>query len=84
MLSVGIGEIQKNTSIFTDLKDVIQIVDKRKKQTLAFVYPVKRESKIDVLAGKYKNRIKKVDLSFEEIRELSTSQALSDKYDLST
>lgn len=31
MLSIGIGEIQKNSSIFSNLTEVMQIIDKRKK-----------------------------------------------------
>ena len=44
MQSIGIGEIQKNTSVFTNMTETIQIIDKRKKQVLAMVYPVKRAS----------------------------------------
>ena len=31
MQSIGIGEIQKNTSVFTNMTEAIQIIDKRKK-----------------------------------------------------
>jgi len=80
MLSIGIGEIQKNTSIFTNLTEVIQIVDKRKKQILAMVYPVHNQSVINNLAGKYKDRIKTTELSIDEIKE----ESMGDKYGLSS
>ena len=83
MLSIGIGEIQKNTSIFTNLTEAIQIVDKRKKQILAMVYPVKKQSTINNLAGKYKNRIKVTDLNMKQIKENSMIKAMEEKYDLS-
>ena len=84
MLSIGIGEIQKNTSIFTNLTEVIQIVDKRKKQILAMVYPMKNQSVINSLAGKYKDRIKTTELSIDEIKEESMRLAMGDKYGLSS
>jgi len=84
MLSIGIGEIQKNTSIFTNLTEVIQIVDKRKKQILAMVYPMKNQSIIDDLSGKYKDRIQTTDLSLNDIKEESMMLALGDKYGLSS
>lgn len=35
MISIGTGEIQKNTSIFTKINEAFEIVDKRKKKKLA-------------------------------------------------
>ena len=84
MLSIGIGEIQKNTAIFTNLTEVIQIVDKRKKQILAMVYPMRNQSVINNLAGKYKDRIQRTELSLDEIKEESMRLAMGDKYGLSS
>jgi hypothetical protein len=84
MLSIGIGEIQKNTSIFTNMSEPIQIVDKRKKQILAMVYPVKQQSIVNNLAGKYKNRITNSDLSMNEIKEIAMIDAMREKYGLSS
>jgi hypothetical protein len=84
MLSVGIGEIQKNTSMFANFDETIQIVDKRKKQVLAMVYPVRDQSVINNLAGKYKYRIVKTELSLEEIKEKAMMEAMGDKYGLSS
>ena len=80
MLSMGVGEIQKNSSIFSNISESIQIVDKRRKRVLAMVYPVKATSVIDKLAGKYKNKIKKSDLSIDEIKTLAMQEAMEEKY----
>ena len=79
MLSVGIGEIQKNSSMFSNLTEVIQIIDKRKKQVLAMVYPIQTTSVIDKLAGKYK---KSTTLTFDEVKESAMTEAMQDKYGL--
>ncbi len=84
MLSIGIGEIQKNTSIFANLTEAIQIVDKRKKQILATVYPTKNQSIIKNLAGKYKYQINSTNLTLDQIKEQSISQAMEEKYGLSS
>ncbi len=84
MLSVGIGEIQKNTSIFANLTEAIKIVDKRKKLSLAIVYPIGKQGKISNLAGKYRDRVEKTTLTLEQIKEQSMSQAMKEKYGLST
>ncbi len=84
MLSIGIGEIQKNTSIFANLTEAIQIVDKRKKQILAMVYPTKKQSIIQNLAGKYKHKINSTNLTIEQIKEQSMIQAMEEKYGLSS
>ncbi|MFP4485704.1 MAG: hypothetical protein ACLFOC_02010 [Campylobacterales bacterium] len=82
MQSVGIGDIQKNTSIFTNMTEAIQIVDKRKKKALAMVYPIKEQSVVKKLAGKYKNRVQKSDIGFEKIKEFSMMEAMKEKYGL--
>lgn len=84
MLSIGIGEIQKNSSIFSNLTEVMQIIDKRKKQVLAMVYPVQTVSIIDSLAGKYKDKIKPTTLTFDEIKESVMQSAMEEKYGLSS
>ncbi|MEA1955589.1 MAG: hypothetical protein U9N02_03745 [Campylobacterota bacterium] len=83
MLSIGIGEIQKNTSIFTNLTEVIQIIDKRKKLSLAMVYPVRNHSVINSLAGKYKDQVKKTSLTMQQIKEKAMMESMGEKYDLS-
>ena len=78
MLSIGIGEIQKNSSIFSNLTEVMQIIDKRKKQVLAMVYPVQTTSVIDKLAGKYKT--KSTTMTFDEVKESAMTKAMQEKY----
>ena len=82
MQSVGIGEIQKNSSIFSNLKETILIVDRRKKCSLAIVYPIKKRGNISKLAGKYKNRVKIPNLTSKQIREKAFEIAMKEKYDL--
>jgi len=84
MLSIGIGEIQKNTSVFANMTEAIQIIDKRKKQVLAMVYPVKEQSVIKKLSGKYKDRIQKSDMTSQEIKEFAIMEAMREKYGLSS
>jgi hypothetical protein len=84
MISVGIGEIQKKPSIFTNITESIQIVDKRKKEILAMVYPVKKSCVISSLSGKYKNKIKNEKIPMEKIKEKSVYMALEEKYGLSS
>ncbi len=80
MKTIGIGDIQKNTSIFKNLTEAIEIVDKRKKQTVAVVYPVKRTHIVSKLAGKYKYIIsKKADM--KDMKEIAMRAAMEEKYD---
>ena len=80
MLSIGIGEIQKNSSVFSNLTEAMQIIDKRKKQVLAMVYPIQNQSVIDSLAGKYKDVVKPTDMSIQEIKESAMNIAMAEKY----
>jgi len=84
MLSIGIGEIQKNSSVFSNLTEVMQIIDKRKKQVLAMVYPVQNVSVVDTLAGKYRDKVQTTTLSLQEIKELAMQSAMEEKYGLSS
>ncbi len=84
MLSIGIGEIQKKSSVFSNLTEAMQIVDKRKKRILAMVYPVQNESMVDSLAGKYKNRVKPTQEDIESIKEKAMQAAMEEKYGLSS
>ena len=84
MQTVGIGDLQKNTSIFANLNQPLKIVDKRKKEELAVVYPMKKKSVISALAGKYKDVVQKSNLSFQEIKEKAFTEAMREKYGLSS
>ena len=82
MYSISIGEIQKNITLITKLTEAITIVDKRKNKDVAIVYPVKKHSIIASLAGKYKDKVEKVD-DLEMAKEGAMKQAMGEKYDLS-
>ena len=82
MLHIGIGELQKNISIFQNLTDVLEIVDKRTKQPLATVYPAKKQSSIPSLAGKYKEKVVTPSISIEQIKEEAFTKAMEEKYGL--
>ena len=84
MLSVGVGEIQKNSAIFSNLTEVMQIVDKRKKKILAMVYPIQNQSVVDSLAGKYKDKIQTTDFNLKDIKESAMLSAMEEKYGLSS
>ncbi len=79
---VSIGEIQKNITLITKLTEAVTIVDKRKNQDVAIVYPLKKNSVIASLAGKYKDRVSRVD-DLETAKEEAMKRAMAEKYDLS-
>ncbi len=81
MHRISIGEIQKNITLITKLTEAITIVDKRKNKDVAIVYPVKKHSIIASLAGKYKDKVEKVD-DLEMAKEEAMKQAMGEKYDL--
>ena len=82
MISMGVGQIQKNISILTTLTEAIRIVDKRRNKTVAFLYPASTSSSILSLAGKYKNRVEGVsDLTIA--KESAMMEAMGEKYGLS-
>ena len=82
MYTISIGDIQKNISLLTKLTEAFTIVDKRKNQSVAIVYPIKKHSIIDSLAGKYKNRVQSV-ADLEIAKEEAMKQVMSEKYGLS-
>ncbi len=79
MKTIGIGDIQKNTSIFNNLTEAFEIVDKRKKQTVAVVYPVKRTHIVNKLAGKYKNKGSRTT-NLTAIKDAAMNIAMQEKY----
>lgn len=83
MYTISIGEIQKNISILTKLNEAFTIVDKRKNQDVAVVYPIKKHSIIESLSGKYKNRVTKVD-DLEKAKEEAMRLTMEEKYGLSS
>jgi len=81
--SISIGEIQKNISLLTQLSDVFMIVDKRKNRNVAIVYPIKTNSIIASMAGKYKDRVAKIE-DLEKAKDEAMHEVLGEKYGLSS
>ncbi len=79
MITVGIGEIQKNISILSKVTDVLEIVDKRKNQKIAVVYPIKKHSAIESLAGKYKGKVPPI-ADLDAAKESAMMEAMRAKY----
>ncbi|MDQ7084261.1 MAG: hypothetical protein Q9M36_04710 [Sulfurovum sp.] len=82
MYTISIGDIQKNISLLTKLTEAFTIVDKRKNKSVAIVYPIKKHSIVALMAGKYKDRVAKVD-DLEMAKEEAMKQMMSGKYGLS-
>lgn len=78
MIQVGIGDIQKNTALLSSLSEAMEIFDKRKKQCVAIVYPVKPNTIVSKLAGKYRNKINTENL--QEAKEEAMMIAMKEKY----
>ncbi len=82
MISIGIGEIQKKTSLLSTLTEVMEIVDRRKKKRVAMVYPSVHNNVITALAGKYQKDVQRVeDLSYA--KEEAMMAAVQEKYGFS-
>ena len=82
MQSVSIGEIQKNISLITKLKESISVVDKRKNKIVAIITPAYETSVVDSLAGKYAYLAKTVE-NLDEAKEAAMVEAMREKYGLS-
>ncbi len=85
METIGIGEIQKNTSLLSNLTESLEIVDKRRKCTVAIVHPVKKINITSKLAGKYKNHISAKPLTTKQLskaKEQVMLAAMEEKYGL--
>jgi hypothetical protein len=82
MQTIGIGEIQKNTSILTNLTEALEIVDKRKKESVAIVYPIQKNSLISKLSGKYKDKVSQV-ANLTLAKEEAMLKVFGDKHGLS-
>ena len=83
MNSISIGDIQKNISLLTKQQETFAIIDKRKNKRVAIVYPIQKNSIINSLAGKYKNRVKQKNVDLQEAKEIAMYEAMREKYGLS-
>ena len=81
-MTIGISELQKNISIFKNLNETVQVIDKKTKEVLAVILPKQKiekksltESLGEILSHKkpneeYQNINQMVDDAFEaEMRE---------------
>lgn len=82
MQSVSIGEIQKNISLITKLKESVSVVDKRKNKVVAIITPAHESSVVDELAGKYAHLAKNVK-NLDEAKEKAMIEAMREKYGIS-
>ncbi|HGG59562.1 MAG TPA: hypothetical protein ENK26_06535 [Gammaproteobacteria bacterium] len=80
MKTIGIGEIQRNTSILGNLSESVEIVDKRQKKTVAVVYPVRTQSIVKRLAGKYRSFAKNKSPNLKEAKETAMTAAMEEKF----
>ncbi|WP_164469085.1 hypothetical protein [Aliarcobacter cryaerophilus] len=79
MISISVADIQKNISLLTKMTDIIEVVDKRRKIKVATIYPANHTNVIEKLAGKYKNRVKKIE-DLEKAKNLAMTKAMEEKY----
>lgn len=85
MESIGIGDIQKNTALLSNLTESLEIVDKRRKRTVAIVHPVKKINITSKLAGKYKNQLSAKPLTTKQLNKAKEQVMLAmmeEKYGL--
>lgn len=80
---MGIGELQKHIAILTRLRESVQVVDRRRRKPVAMIYPYRQGAGIRRLAGKYRDRIRPGDQSWEQMREAALTAAWDGKYGLS-
>jgi len=82
MLSIGIGEIQKNIAILNSLNEAVKVIDKRRKKTVALIYPYKQTPSIMLLGGKYQQDVAPI-VDLEKAKEEAMVSYLREKYALS-
>jgi hypothetical protein len=81
-MQASLAEIQKNIALLTSLTEPLQIVDKRRNQIVATVYPRFATHNAKRLAGKYRERIPSAlyGAPFAEAREAALLAAMQEKY----
>jgi len=79
MRTISIGDIQKNIALLTQLTDALTIFDKRKKQSVAIVYPIKKHSIVTTMAGKYRDRVSPCD-DLENAKSMAMEEMMREKY----
>ena len=81
---IGISELQKKISIFRNLTETVEIVDKKTKEVLAIVLPkkeIRQKSLTDILGGILKSDIQAEDSSkLESMVADAYDQEMREKY----
>ena len=81
---VGISELQKKISIFRNMTETVEIVDKKTKEVLAIVLPkkdIQRNSLTDTLGGILKSNIRiENEAELEKIIADAYDQEMREKY----
>lgn len=73
-MTIGVSELQKNISIIRNLKETLQVVDKKTNEVLATISPVKNKRSTTLteqLAGSMANGIvvDDIDKAYHEVKE---------------
>lgn len=76
MITASASDIQKNPRILTGSQETVILVDRRKKESLGFYVPKRRNKSIKNLAWKYKSIIPnhKKNLDLEEITKIAQKE----------
>lgn len=83
-MTIGISELQKNISLFKNLDETVQIIDKKTKEVLALVLPksqMEMRSLTDTLGGIL--QMKDAIHSYESVNEMvddAYEQEMREKY----
>ena len=80
-MTISIGELQRNISILKNLKEPLEVVDKRTKKVIAVIYPKKKNNIVQKLAGSLKSDVVVEDL--ESAIEKAKYEHLKEKYGFS-
>ena len=82
-MQAGLAEIQKNIAILTNLTEPLQVVDKRRKQIIATVYPHLKTNNARRLAGKYADYVPDNlrGADYQSVREAAMLAAFGEKHD---
>ena len=88
MQTIGIGELQKNMGILTQLTEALTIIDKRKNKEIAVVYPVNhdRYNMVEEMSRKFQLRAKNRGIVIEDLekaKEDAMMEAMKEKYGFS-
>lgn len=83
MLQFSINEIQKNPAIFSQTKQMFEVVNKKTNKVLGVFTPTSHESIIDSISSKYKS-VKKTSHDLKDEIKLTKQQVMDEKYGLSS